>query len=154
MSKYHIVGNHIHWLQCQLDHPYRTHTAYKSVQSRQQTLLILFPPITTCSLICLCTWVAYITNSMDPDQTAGSILIWVHSVCYHDCCFDSLCPSQQFFSHVGRVSLGWTSTKQRVKCIAQGHNTVSLVMLQPTNPRSHVKHSTSESPCSCFHDKI
>ena len=37
-------------------------------------------------------------------------------------CFIWLCPSQQFFSHVtsGCVFRGWTSTKQRIKSLAQG----------------------------------
>ena len=35
--------------------------------------LTIFPPVITfvvCFLICLCSLVAYIANSMDPDQTA------------------------------------------------------------------------------------
>ena len=31
----------------------------------------------------------------------------------------------------GQVFLGLTSTKQRIKCLAQGHNTVPLVKLKP-----------------------
>ena len=52
-------------------------------------------------------------------------------------CFDSLRPSQQFFSY------GLTSTKQGLMCLAQGHNTVMLVRLEPATPRSRVKHSTT-----------
>ena len=39
-----------------------------------------------------------------------------------------------------------TSTKQRIKCFAQGHNTVSppVVSLKPVALRSRVKHSTTE----------
>ena len=33
--------------------------------------------------------------------------------------FDSLRPSQQFFSYVGKVFLGWTSTKRGLMCLAQ-----------------------------------
>ena len=33
-------------------------------------------------------------------------------------------------------------------CLAQGHNTVNPVRLEPTAPRSQVKHSTSEPLCS------
>ena len=35
-------------------------------------------------------------------------------------CFDALPPSRQFFSHVGTIPifLGWTSTKQWIKCLA------------------------------------
>ena len=36
------------------------------------------------------------------------------------------------------------STKQRIKCFAQGHNTVPLVELKPATPQSHVQHSTTE----------
>ena len=36
------------------------------------------------------------------------------------------------------VLLGWTSTKQRIKCLAQGHNTVPLVMLELATPWSKV----------------
>ena len=32
----------------------------------------------------------------------------------------------------GQVFLGWTSTKQRIKCLAQGHNTV---MARTSNPK-------------------
>ena len=43
---------------------------------------------------------------------------------------DSLRPSQHFSVMAGWVFLGLTSTKQMVKCLAQGHNTVSLVRLK------------------------
>ena len=39
--------------------------------------------------------------------------------------FDSLRPSQQF-SVMWQVFLGWASTKQRIKCLSQGHNTATL----------------------------
>ena len=42
---------------------------------------------------------------------------------------------------LGLVFLGLTSTKQRIKCHAQGHNTVRL---EPATPRFRVKHSTSD----------
>ena len=42
-------------------------------------------------------------------------------------CFDSLCPSQQFFRHFGT---GLPCTKQRIKVLAEGHNTVPLVSLK------------------------
>ena len=41
--------------------------------------------------------------------------------------FDSLRPSQQFFSYVGTVLPGLTSTKQGLIHLAQGHNAVALV---------------------------
>ena len=48
------------------------------------------------------------------------------------------------FSYVGRVFLGWTSTKQGLMCFTQGHNTVMPVRLKPATPRSWVKHFTTE----------
>ena len=33
-------------------------------------------------------------------------------------------------------------------CLAQGHNTVTPVRLEPSAPRSSVKHSTTEPLCS------
>ena len=48
----------------------------------------------------------------------------------------------------GGVFLGWTSSKQRIKCLAQRHNAVPQVNLEPTIPRSWVQHSTTEQPCS------
>ena len=47
--------------------------------------------------------------------------------CVYTCVFvrfDSLRPSQHFFSYVARVFLGWTSTKQGIKYLAQEHNVV------------------------------
>ena len=45
--------------------------------------------------------------------------------------FDYFCPSQQYFSHV-RMVLPWlTSTKQKINCLAQGHNAVPPVRLKP-----------------------
>ena len=38
----------------------------------------------------------------------------------------------------GQVFLGWTSTKQRIKCLVQGHNAVPPVRLKPTTPQSRV----------------
>ena len=48
----------------------------------------------------------------------------------------------------GRVFLGWTSTKQGLMCLAQGHNPVMLVRLEPGALHSPVKHSTTEPPRS------
>ena len=41
-------------------------------------------------------------------------------------CFDSLPPSQHFSAMSGQILLGCTSTKQLIKCLAQGDNTVTL----------------------------
>ena len=39
-------------------------------------------------------------------------------------------------------------SKLGLMCLAQGHNTVTPVMLEPAAPRSRVKHSTTEPLCS------
>ena len=57
-------------------------------------------------------------------------------------------PNNNFSVMSGRVVLGLTSTKQRIKYLAQGHKAVSPVSLEPTTPRSQVKHSTTEPPRS------
>ena len=43
-----------------------------------------------------------------------------------------------------RVFLGWTSTKQGLMSLAQGHNTVTPGRLEPATPGSRDKHSTTE----------
>ena len=45
---------------------------------------------------------------------------------------------------LGRVFLGWTSSKLGLICLVQGHNAVTPVRLEPAAPRSRVKHSTTE----------
>ena len=47
-----------------------------------------------------------------------------------------------FLDMLGRVFLGRASTKQGLMCLAQGHNAVTPVRLEPATPRSRVKHST------------
>ena len=58
--------------------------------------------------------------------------------------FDSLRPINNLSVIKGRVFLGRTSTKLGSMCLAQGHNTVTPVRLEPAAPRSRVKHSTTE----------
>ena len=59
--------------------------------------------------------------------------------------FDSLRSCQQCFSMSdGRIFLGWSSTKQGLMGLAQRHNTVTPVRLEPAALRSRVKHSTTE----------
>ena len=53
-------------------------------------------------------------------------------------------PVNNFSVMSGRVFLGWTSTKQGLMFLAQGHNAETLVRLKPTALRSPVKHSTTE----------
>ena len=54
------------------------------------------------------------------------------------CLFDLILyvPVNIFSAMSERVLLGWTSTKQRIKCLAQGHNTVPPVRLEPATPLS------------------
>ena len=58
--------------------------------------------------------------------------------------FDSLCPINNLSVIKGLVFLGWTSTKLGLMCLAQGHNAVTPVRLEPANPLLRVKHSTTE----------
>ena len=51
---------------------------------------------------------------------------------------------------LGLVFLGLTSSKLGSMCLAQGHNAVMRVRLEPVAPRSRVKHSTTEPLCSPF----
>ena len=55
-------------------------------------------------------------------------------------------PSQQFFSHVGMFSCfhRLTSTKQRIKCLAQGHNTVRIVSLELPTLQSQISATVLE----------
>ena len=55
-------------------------------------------------------------------------------------------PVKSFPVMSGQVFLGLTSTKQRIKCLAQEHHTVAPMRLLPATPRSQVKHSTTEPP--------
>ena len=52
---------------------------------------------------------------------------------------------QHFFSHVGTdIPQVEPVLKQRIKCFAQGHNSVHAVRLESATPRSRVKHSAIE----------
>ena len=53
-------------------------------------------------------------------------------------------PVKNLSVMLGRVFLGWISTKQGLICLAQGHNVVTTVGLEPAAVRSLVKHSTTE----------
>ena len=53
-------------------------------------------------------------------------------------------PVNNFSVMSGWVFLGGTSSKRGLMCLAQGHNTVILVRLEPATRRSQVKHSTTE----------
>ena len=51
---------------------------------------------------------------------------------------------QQSVSYVGTGRPGLTSTKLVLMCLAEGHNTVTLVKLELVVPPSRVKLSTTE----------
>ena len=57
-----------------------------------------------------------------------------------------VCLSGFFMSQStkGRVFLGWSSTKQRLMCLSQVHNAVTMVRFESANHWSQVKHSTTE----------
>ena len=59
--------------------------------------------------------------------------------------FDSLRPMNNLSVIKGRVFLGWTSTKLGLMSLAQGHNAVTPMRLEPGAPWSRVKHSTTDS---------
>ena len=52
-------------------------------------------------------------------------------------------PINSFNAMPGSV-LGQIGTKQKVKCLAHGHNKVPLVRLGSTTPKSQIQHSTTE----------
>ena len=60
------------------------------------------------------------------------------------CLICSLRPITNLSVIQGRVFLGRTSTKLGLMCLAQGHNAVTPLRLEPAAPRSRVKHSTTE----------
>ena len=60
-------------------------------------------------------------------------------------------PVNNFSVMSGQVFLGLTSTKQRIKCLAEGHNTVPSVSIEPATLQFQVKHSTTETPLSSSH---
>ena len=71
LSKYHIVGNHVSLLNCQLGF---------------NDLINAFPPFTM-NVICLCTLVTAISQTPNPDQTAplGAVLSgFIVFACFHN----------------------------------------------------------------------
>ena len=75
-------------------------------------------------------------------------------LCYLFVWFDFYVAVNNFSVMSRRVFLGWTSTKQGLMCLAQGHNTVMLAMLKPVTPRSWDKPSTTEPLRSHFLDYV
>ena len=71
-------------------------------------------------------------------------LVWLCYICLFDLILYIPVNNQSVMS--GRVFLGWTNTKLGLMCLAQGHNAVMLVRLEPAALQSRVKHSTTEPP--------
>ena len=85
------------------------------------------------------TWVLLVADMED--------LTWVLHLLL--CLFVFVClilyvPVNNLSVTSGQVYLGWTSTKQGLMCLAQGHNAVTQMRLKPRALRSWVKHSTTE----------
>ena len=93
-----------------------------------------------------CTPHTLIWNMIDQDH----ISVGQHMIFWHLppnlSLFVSSRPINIFSVMQGQVFLRWTSTKLGLMCLAQGHNTVTPVRLEPTALRSWVKHSTTEPP--------
>ena len=64
-----------------------------------------------------------------PAGTAGTASHCVGRYMNMFVCYDYLRPSLQFYSHIGT---GWTSTKQMIKCLAQGLTAVPPARLEPS----------------------
>ena len=58
--------------------------------------------------------------------------------------FDLFDLIQQSFSYTGTGLPGSNQYLARINVLAQGHNAVTPVRLEPAAPRSRVKHSTTE----------
>ena len=69
-------------------------------------------------------------------------------------CFEALRPSQQFFSHVGTEPTlpGFNQYCWVLMCLAQGHNTMTPVGIEPRTSRFGVRHSTTMPPRSHMED--
>ena len=50
-------------------------------------------------------------------------------------------------SHQEVSGLSLVSIKQRIKCLAEGHNKGPPENLKPATPQSQIQHSTTESLC-------
>ena len=59
--------------------------------------------------------------------------------------FDSLCPINNLSVTNGQGLPGLNQYYARINVLAQGHNAVMPVRLEPTAPQSGVKHTTTET---------
>ena len=91
----------------------------------------------------LCPWARHFNNCLvlvQPGKTHPDITDMILYV-----------PVNNLLVMSGLVFKGWTSTKQGLMCLAQGHNTVAPVRLEPAALQSRVKQSC---PLSLFHMEI
>ena len=74
-------------------------------------------------------------------KTAG------HINCF--CLFVSILyiPVKDFSVMSGPVFLGWNSTKQKIKCLAQGHNTLPLLRLKLNLESNNLPLTNHTLPC-------
>ena len=103
----------------------------------------MFEVLTLVLLDLLSPDLSFFENSVDSDQLASNEAHTVLFVCLF-VWFDSLRLINNLSVIKGWVFLGWTSTKLGLMCLAQGHNAVTSVRLEPVAPRSRVKHSTTK----------
>ena len=74
-------------------------------------------------------------------------LVSYEKQCINFCLFDLiLYIHQQSFSYIGTGLPGLNQYLARINALAQGHNAVTLVRLEPAALWSRVKHSTTEPP--------
>ena len=84
------------------------------------------------------------------------IYVYIHLfICLFVClfvCVEAERHSQHFFSHVGMEPThpGLNQYCRELMCLAQGHNTVTLVGNEPRTSRFGVRHSTTTPPCSLY----
>ena len=75
--------------------------------------------------------VSILANSADPDAPFYDISLQIF--CHERFCLIFYIPVNDFSVMSGQVFLGWTSTKQKIKCLAQELNAVLPVRLWGTH---------------------
>ena len=105
--------------------------------------------LTEVMFLCVCVCFFTIFGSVHLTEVMGfsSTHLFISQTLF--CLFDLVLyvPVNNFLVKSGRVFLGLTSTKQRLMCLAQGHNTATPVRLETATPRSlgHCAHATHRS---------
>ena len=132
---YHIVGNFMSRLNNIFEYYVSNRNSNILIQSKTKTNNLSWCPVMTqvsldirprlMTVFTVCSiWVTQ-------DQTSPCALTALHSFCV-GFWFDSLRPINNLSVMLGQVFLGWTSTtKLGYMCLAQGHNAVTPVRLEP-----------------------